>query len=84
MLDFYTLCDEISDHDSECSKWNAKVGARTAGYFRQFEWFIELLRCQDDVVATIEVADNSQACSSVLQVARTADEHDNSHTDTET
>ena len=84
MLDFYTLCDEISDHDSECRKWNAKVGAGTAGYFQQIERYIELLRCQDDVVATIEVTDNSQACSSVLQVARTAGEHDNSHIDTET
>ena len=60
------------------------VGARTAGYFRQFERCIELVRCQDDVVATIEVADNSQACSSVLLVVRTAGEHDNSHTETET
>ena len=44
------------------------VGARTAGYFRQFERYIEFVRCQDDVVATIDVADNLQACSSVMLV----------------
>ena len=35
------------------------------------------------VVATMEVADNLQACSSVVLVVRTAGEHDNIHTDTE-
>ena len=63
---------------------NAKVGARTADYFRQFEKCIELIECQDDVVATIEVADNLQACSSVVQVVQTSGEYDNSHAGTET
>ena len=31
----------------------------------------------------MEVADNLQACSSVVMVVRTAGEHDNIHTDTE-
>ena len=83
ILDFDTFCDEISDHGSECRKWNAKVGARTADYFRPFERCIEFTRCQDDVVARIEVADNSQAFSSVVLVVRTAGEHDNSHTETD-
>ena len=83
ILDFYTFCDEISNHGSECRKWNAKVGARPADYFRQFERCIELVRCQDDVVATIEVADNSQACSSAVLSVQTAGVHDNSHTETE-
>ena len=63
---------------------NAKVGARTADYFRQFEQCIEQKKCQDNIVATIEVADNLQACSSVVPVVRTAGEYDNSHAETET
>ena len=62
---------------------NANVGARTADCFRQCEQCIELVRCQDAVVATMEVADNLQACSSVLLVVRTAGEYDNSHAETE-
>ena len=49
---------------------NAKVGARTADYFLQFEQCIELIKCLDNVVATIEVADNLQACSAVVPVVR--------------
>ena len=63
---------------------NAKVGARRADYFRQFEQCIALIKCQDDVVAAIEVADNLQACSSVVPVMRTSGEYDNSHAEIET
>ena len=63
---------------------NAKVGARTADYFRQFEKCTELIKCKDNVVASIEVADNLQACSSVVLVVRTAGEYDNSHAEIET
>ena len=61
---------------------NAKVGARTLDYLRQFERCIELIRCKDDVVVTIKVADNLQACSSVVLVVRTEGEYDQSHAET--
>ena len=62
---------------------NAIVGTHTADYFRQSDGCIKLIRCQDHVVATIEVANNLQACSSVLLVVQTAGEHDNSHAENE-
>ena len=56
-------------------KGKAKVGARAAEYFWQFEGYINLVRCQDDILATIEVANFLQAGGSVALVVRTAGDH---------
>ena len=53
-------------------KWKAKIGALAAASYRQFERYIELVRCQDDVLATIKVADYLQACGSVALFVQTA------------
>ena len=42
-----------------------------------FKHYIELERHQDDVLATIEVAVNLQAYSSIVLVVQTAGKHDN-------
>ena len=65
-------------------KWKAKVDDRATDYFRLFELWIELLRCQDDVVATSEMADYIQACGSFVLVVLAAGEHVQSHAETET
>ena len=53
-------------------EWPAEIGARAVDLIWQFERYIKLLRCQDDVLATIEVANYVQACGSVVLVVRTA------------
>ena len=45
----------------------AKAIARAADYILHFERCVELERFQDDVLENNEVADDSQACGSVLQ-----------------
>ena len=61
----------------------AKNDAREADYFRQFERYIELVRCEYDVFVTIEVADYLLACGSVVLVMRTVSQHDRIHGETE-
>ena len=41
---------------------HCEIRACAADDVRRFEQYIELERCQDDVLAIIEVADNLQAC----------------------
>ena len=64
-------------------KCKAEIGARAADQFRQFERYIELVRCQNDVLTIIEVAENLQACGSVVLVLRTAGKHEKSHAETQ-
>ena len=61
----------------------AKVGDRAADYFQELERNIELVRCQEDVLATIEVADYLQACDSVMLVVQTTGKHEISQAETE-
>ena len=71
-----------ADMAARALKWKAGIGARTAALFRQFERYTELVRCQNNVLATIKVADYLQACGSVALVVRTADKHEKSHAET--
>ena len=72
-----------ADMAARALEWKAKIGALAAASFRQIERYIELVRCQDDVLATIKVADYLQACGSVTLFMRTAGQHEKIHAETE-
>ena len=59
-------------------RWKAEVVARPAYNLRNFERYIEFLRCQDNVLVKSNVTDNLQACGSVVLVVRAAAEHEKS------
>ena len=73
--------ENLFDLPLERQTANYQSCPHAADYFRQFEQHIELVRCQDDVLATIEVADYLQACGSV--VVQTAGEHEKIHAEIE-
>ena len=49
----------------------AEIGACAADYVGQFERYIELARCQDNVLETIELASYLQACGSFMPDCKT-------------
>ena len=79
----YTLsASKSADMAVRALKWKAGIAARTAALFRQFERYTELVRCQNNVLAIIKVANYLQACGSVALVVRTAGTHEKSHAET--
>ena len=57
-------------------KWRGNFSIRTADDFRQFVQHNELVRCQDNDLATIEVANYLQTWAPVVLVVQTAGEND--------
>ena len=78
----HTFCSKAAAMAAIFVKWKAKVGSCN-GLLQQFEQYIDLVRCQDDVLAAIEVAEYVQACGSAVLVVRTAGEHEKTHAETE-
>ena len=57
---------------------NAKADVRAANCFQRFERYIELVRCQDNVLAMNKVADYLFSSGLDLLVVRAAGKHEKS------